>query len=236
MPLPDFLRRSFFMSCRRRTFERSRRIRTLATPIPRYFSLTTRFGFRGAVVAAVLAVSTLASLPGAQQVATGLPPAPAAKVVTLTRRPGSFSEPSIALNPKKPNQILAAFQVPASVAYSEDSGENWELVGERRRKITRCPATFRSPTTSWATLSSATSPSTNSAHAGILGAQRHAQRRLCASLARRRKNLGSRTRLAVDEQATRPEMPFEDKPYLVADNNPIRLTPAASTWAGLSSA
>ena len=26
--------------------------------------------------------------------------------------------------------------------------------------------------------------------------------------------------VAIDEQATRPEMPFEDKPYLVADNNP----------------
>src|ERR1700722_13110536 len=57
-----------------------------------------------------------------------LPAAPGAKVTILTRRPGRFAEPSIAINPQNPKQILAAFQTPATAAYSEDSGEHWQIV------------------------------------------------------------------------------------------------------------
>ncbi len=40
---------------------------------------------------------------------------------------GSYTEPSIAVNPQMPGQILTAFQAPASVAYSNDSGDTWQL-------------------------------------------------------------------------------------------------------------
>ena len=56
-----------------------------------------------------------------------LQPPPHAKVIPLNPAPGRFTEPSIAVNPKNPNQIAAAFQVPAGIAYSEDRGETWQI-------------------------------------------------------------------------------------------------------------
>ena len=102
-------------------------------------------------IATLLVLAVLGSLPGAQQSSPALPPAPGAKVITLNRRAGSYTEPSIAVNPQMPGQILTAFQAPASVAYSNDSGDTWQsnsrngsakLQGVRRR--------FRSPII-WAT-------------------------------------------------------------------------------------
>ena len=56
-----------------------------------------------------------------------LSPPPGAQVVTLTPRPGSFTEPSIAVDPSHPDNLVAAFQVNASVAYSRDRGHTWSL-------------------------------------------------------------------------------------------------------------
>jgi hypothetical protein len=36
-----------------------------------------------------------------------------------------YSEPSIAINPKNPQQLIAAYQVNAAVAYSADAGKTW---------------------------------------------------------------------------------------------------------------
>lgn len=91
------------------------------------FSLTTRYCFRAAGVVFLMILAMLASLPGAQQASPALPLAPGAKIITLSRHVGSYTEPSIAINPQTPSQILAAFQTPASVAYSDDSGGTWQL-------------------------------------------------------------------------------------------------------------
>jgi hypothetical protein len=54
-----------------------------------------------------------------------LSPPPHAQVVAVTPTPGMYSEPSIAINPTNPQQLIAAYQVNASVAYSADAGKTW---------------------------------------------------------------------------------------------------------------
>jgi hypothetical protein len=56
-----------------------------------------------------------------------LPPVPGRDVITVTPDPGYFTEPSIAVNPLNPNQVVAAFQDNAHIAYSTDAGKHWQL-------------------------------------------------------------------------------------------------------------
>jgi hypothetical protein len=57
-----------------------------------------------------------------------LTPPPGARVITLTPEAGYFNEPSIAVNPRNPQQVVAAYQVPAHIGYSEDAGSTWSIV------------------------------------------------------------------------------------------------------------
>ncbi len=52
---------------------------------------------------------------------------PGARVVAITPTPGMFSEPSIAINPLNLQQLVAAYQVNASVGYSQDGGKTWAI-------------------------------------------------------------------------------------------------------------
>jgi len=54
-----------------------------------------------------------------------LPPAPKARVIDINPKPGYFNEPSIAVNTKDPQKLVVAWQVNASVAYSDDGGQTW---------------------------------------------------------------------------------------------------------------
>jgi hypothetical protein len=187
--------------------------------IPRYFSLTTRFGLPTLGVVVFVAATTLAALPGGRQASATLPLAPGAKVLTLTRRPGNFSEPAIALNPEKPNQVVATFQAPASAAYSEDSGDTWQISSGA------APENYKASGDVSITYDIL-------GHAFLcyiafdkLGTSEYWAHNATRNGVFVRRSLdGGKTweptAVAVDEQATRPEMPFEDKPYLVADNNP----------------
>jgi hypothetical protein len=56
-----------------------------------------------------------------------LPPAPRSHVTSVTPAPGYFNEPAIAVNPKDPQQVVAAWQVNASAAYSTDGGQTWKV-------------------------------------------------------------------------------------------------------------
>src|SRR6266568_5527713 len=67
---------------------------------------------RAAILPSLLSAQTLAPPPGVQ-------------VVQLTPQPGYFTEPSIAINPRSPAEIVAAYQDNAHVAFSADSGANW---------------------------------------------------------------------------------------------------------------
>jgi len=48
-------------------------------------------------------------------------------VTTLTPEPGFFTEPSIAVNPRNPRQVVGVFQDNAHAAYSSDAGRHWQI-------------------------------------------------------------------------------------------------------------
>ncbi len=60
-------------------------------------------------------------------VAQQLPPAPKARLTDVTPKAGFFNEPAIAINPKDPHQLVTAWQVAASAAYSQDGGQTWKV-------------------------------------------------------------------------------------------------------------
>lgn len=73
-------------------------------------------------------IGALFTSPSSGQVAASdvvLAPPPAAQVIPVTPTPGPFSEPSIAVDPSNPQQLVSAYQVNASVAYSRDAGKSW---------------------------------------------------------------------------------------------------------------
>jgi hypothetical protein len=74
------------------------------------------------VFAAVLPTYT-ASLSFSQD----LPMAPGSSVQNLTPEPGFFTEPGIAINPRNPTQVTATFQDNAHIAYSGDAGKTWQI-------------------------------------------------------------------------------------------------------------
>lgn len=53
--------------------------------------------------------------------------APGAEVTTLSPAPGTWTEPGIAVNPLDPQQVVAVFQFIAQAAYSRDAGRTWKL-------------------------------------------------------------------------------------------------------------
>ena len=54
-----------------------------------------------------------------------LPPVPG-KVFTVTPDAGFHNEPAIAVNIVNPQQVVAAYQAHASVAFSQDGGDSWK--------------------------------------------------------------------------------------------------------------
>ena len=75
--------------------------------------------FRTLWLSPVLLVSALA--------AQELHLAPRLHVNTINAKPGYFNEPAIAVNPKNPLQAVVAWQINASVAYTKDGGETWKI-------------------------------------------------------------------------------------------------------------
>ena len=143
----------------------------------------------------------------------------------ISPRPGFFNEPSVAINPKNPEQVAAAFQSPAKVSYSEDGGAHWQLAAGTS------PANYN--------VSGDVSITYDiRGHAILcyiafdkLGTPQYwAHNATRNGIFVRRSLDGGKTweasAAAVDEQPTQPAMPFEDKPYIVADNN------SASSFAG----
>ncbi len=180
-----------------------------------------RAGFRrkliltGAALASILAGGWLvrAQPPKSER----LPLAPGAQVITLTAEPGPFTEPSIAINPRNPQQVVAAYQDNVHAAYSEDGGRHWKLAAgvappnyrvsgdvsaayDNRGDALVCYIAFDKLGTHdyWAH---------NATRNGIFV---------------RRSLDGGRTwvspHAAVIEHPTVPGIPFEDKPYIVTDN------------------
>lgn len=75
---------------------------------------------RPGLVAALLFLSSFSVLGQ-----NSLPAAPGAQVTSLTAQPGMWTEPGIAVNPLNPQQVLAVYQYPAQASYSSDAGKTW---------------------------------------------------------------------------------------------------------------
>lgn len=177
--------------------------------------MTTKPRFLTVALAAAL-IAMLIPIAKAQQT---LQPPPNATIIPLNPVPGRYTEPSIAINPKNPNQIAAAFQVPASIAYSEDGGSTWQI------------ANHTAPT-NYAISGDVSITYDSRGHAILcyiafdkLGTSQYwAHNATRNGIFIRRSLDGGKTwepaAISVDEQRTRKIMPFEDKPYIAADTNP----------------
>jgi hypothetical protein len=144
----------------------------------------------------------------------GLPAAPAAQVTTLTK-PGPFTEPAVAVNPRDPNQVVAAFQDNAYAAYSRDAGKNWNVVSVAPKdyKVSGdVSTTFDNQGRAYICYIAFDKLGTFNYWAR--GATRN-------GIFVRRSLDGGQTwepqAIAVAEQPTKEGIPFEDKPVIVAD-------------------
>jgi hypothetical protein len=145
-----------------------------------------------------------------------LPKAPGAEVFSLTPAPGYFTEPGIAINPNQANQVVAVFQDNAHASYSEDKGQTW------------LPAQGVEPA-DYKVSGDVSAAFDNDGHAficymafdklGTFNYWAHGASR--SGLFVRRSLDGGKTweakHVPIIEHGTEPGIPFEDKPYIVAD-------------------
>jgi hypothetical protein len=148
-----------------------------------------------------------------------LVPAPGRRVISLTPIPGRFSEPSIAINTVNPKKLVAAFQSNASVGYSTDGGETWNVAEGT------APANYKRS-------GDVTITYDHQGHAILcfiafdqLGTWKYWAHNATRNGVFVRRSLdGGKTweanAVPVIEHASQPGIPFEDKPYIVADNQP----------------
>ena len=144
-----------------------------------------------------------------------LPQVPNTKIVQISPE-GFFSEPSIAINPTNPEQVTAVYQDNAAASYSTDAGEHW----------TRAEGTASK---SYRVSGDVSVAYDNHGHAFLcyiafdkLGtADYWAHDATRNGIFIRRSLDGGKTweehEMVVDSQATKPGIPFEDKPYIVSD-------------------
>lgn len=147
-----------------------------------------------------------------------LPPVPGLQIFQLTPDPGPFTEPAIAVNPNNPQQIVAVFQDNVHASYSGDAGRSWKAAEGV------APANFKVSGDVSATFDS-------KGHAficyiafdklGTFNYWAHGATRN-GIFVRRSLDGGAhweKDHFPVAEQTTKPGIPFEDKPYIVADNS-----------------
>lgn len=173
-----------------------------------------------AVIAAVATTLTLTACMQGQSVPP-LPRAPGAQVFSLTPEPGSFTEPSIAVNPNNPRQVVAVFQDNAHASYSQDGGESWksaEGVAPPNYKVSGDVSTTFGPR-GHAFICYIAFDKLGTFNYWGHGATRN-------GIFVRRSLDGGATwetnHVPVAEQPTKPGVPFEDKPYIVADTSESR--------------
>ncbi len=175
--------------------------------------------------ACVLALSGAVSLglsaaPVRAQTPPPLPPAPHGWVVPVSPV-GRFSEPGIAVDPNDPMHVVVTYQGPATVAYSTDGGKTF----------TRASGTA---STRYSGSGDVSITYDSRGHAILcyialdsLGTSQYWGHDATANGIYVRRSLdGGKTwetdDIAVWDHTTQPgvQIPFEDKPYIVADNNP----------------
>ena len=162
-------------------------------------------------LAAIVVVSALVH-------AQDLPKAPQAEVFTLVPQPGYFTEPGVAVNPLNPKQVVAVFQDNVHASYSDDAGHSWhtaEGVDPKNYRVSGDVSTAFD----------------NQGHVfvcyiafdklGTFNYWAHGATR--NGIFVRRSLDGGKSweaeHVPVAEQPTAAGIPFEDKPYIVADNS-----------------
>ena len=149
--------------------------------------------------------------------AQDLPKAPDAHVFQLTPGPGYFTEPGVAVNPNHPQQVVAVFQDNVHAAWSQDAGRTWNVEDA-------APKNYRISGDVSTTFD-------NQGHAfvcyiafdklGTFNYWAHGATR--NGIFVRRSLDGGKTweadHIPVAEQPSQPGIPFEDKPYIIADNS-----------------
>ncbi|MGH9727743.1 MAG: sialidase family protein [Candidatus Acidiferrales bacterium] len=150
--------------------------------------------------------------------AQSLPQPPGSTTITITPEPGFFSEPSIAINPNNPQQVAAAYQDNAHIAYSSDAGKHWAIASGI------APPDYRVSGDVSVTYD-------NKGHAIIcfmafdkLGSFNYWGHNSSRNGLHIRRSLDGganweKDDIPVSVQPDRPDVPWEDKPYIVADNS-----------------
>jgi len=151
-------------------------------------------------------------------VAQQLPPAPKAHIVDITPKAGYFNEPAMALNPHDPQQLVVAWQVNASAAYSRDSGETWKVAEGTEPKNYRVSGdvSLAYDASGHAILCYIAFDKLGTTNYWAQGATRN-------GIFIRRSLDGGQTwepeAMTVISHESTPGIPFEDKPWVVADTN-----------------
>lgn len=146
-----------------------------------------------------------------------LPKVPQARIFTLTPTVGPFTEPAVAVNPANPEQVVAVFQDNAHAAYSQDGGRTWQLSEEVAPKnyLVSGDVSAAFDIQGHAFICYIAFDKLGTFNYWAHGATRN-------GIFVRRSLDGGKTwepdHAPVAEQPTRPGIPFEDKPYIVADN------------------
>lgn len=151
-----------------------------------------------------------------QTVSRALPAAPGAALTMVTPEPGYFTEPSIAVDPNRPDDVVTAYQDNAHIAYSTDAGETWtaENVESKEYRVSGDVSVTYD----------------NEGHAflcyiafdklGTFSYWGHNANRNGIYI--KRSMDGGKTweeqEIPVSAEPQQPGIPFEDKPYIIADN------------------
>ena len=147
-----------------------------------------------------------------------LPKAPQSHVFDLTPTPGYFTEPAVAVNQGNPKQVVAVFQDNAKAAYSPDGGHTWQLAEGVDPKNYRVSGdvSVAFDNQGHAFVCYIAFDKLGSFNYWAHGATRN-------GIFVRRSLDGGKTweanHVPVAEQTSSPGIPFEDKPYIVADNS-----------------
>src|SRR6266567_2674739 len=145
-----------------------------------------------------------------------LPPAPKAHLTDVTPKAGFFNEPAIAVNPADPQQLAVAWQINASVAYSTDSGQSWKIAEGTAPKNYRVSGdvSITYDAAGHAILCYIAFDKLGSNNYWAQGATRN-------GIFIRRSLDGGKTwepdAITVIAHDSTPGIPFEDKPWVVAD-------------------
>jgi hypothetical protein len=147
-----------------------------------------------------------------------LSPAPKAHIVDVTPKAGYFNEPALAVNPKNPQQLVAAWQVNASAAYSTDGGQTWKVAEGTAPKNYRVSGdvSLAYDAAGHAILCYIAFDKLGSTNYWAQGATRN-------GIFIRRSLDGGQTwepdAITVIAHESTPGIPFEDKPWIVADTS-----------------